>query len=63
MAVDGDVYDGVVLLLLTMQLRLQSNQGERCTTTPLHLVPRARTGVSPTLPWNALGCVGAWVWL
>ena len=23
------------------------------------LVPRARTGVSPTLPWNALGCVGA----
>lgn len=24
------------------------------------LVPRARTGVSPALPWNALGCVGAW---
>ena len=23
------------------------------------LVPRARTGVSPALPWNALGCVGA----
>ena len=24
------------------------------------LLPRARTGVSPALPWNALGCVGAW---
>ena len=23
------------------------------------LSPRARTGVSPALPWNALGCVGA----
>ncbi|KAK8395397.1 hypothetical protein O3P69_006208 [Scylla paramamosain] len=23
------------------------------------LLPRARTGVSPALPWNALGCVGA----
>ena len=22
-------------------------------------LPRARTGVSPALPWNALGCVGA----
>ena len=26
---------------------------------PHDLLPRARTGVSPTLPWNVLGCVGA----
>ena len=40
-------------------LRVRCKGGRWREALMVPLVPRARTGVSPALPWNTLGCVGA----